>query len=914
MRPVRGPTRVGDDPTHGYLDRTRATAPPTFSPGTLLGSRYRIVRFIAQGGMGEVYDAEDAELGTHVALKTIRPGIAANESVIDRFKREILLARRVTHPNVCRIFDLGRHRMPNGTEMTFLTMELLGGESLAARIARGRLPVAEAEPIALQMAAGLGAAHRAGVVHRDFKPGNVMLVPDGAGVRAVVSDFGLARGLAATEATPTTATASEFFLGTPAYVSPEQADGAEVTAATDIYALGIVLFETVTGTLPFAGESALTMVVRRLKDRAPSPRTVVPDLPARWETVILRCLEREPKERYATADDVGRALQAPITRSEQVIGAFRPWRRWKRRAPPVLGAALAVALGIAGGWAWVRAGRPGAPVRAVTASQVTTSNGLDLHPSFSPDGRLVAYSSDRSGAFELWVREVAESGRDRQVTADGALNFEPAISPDGTEIAYHSKGNGGIWRVPVAGGTPQRLTTFGSRPAWSPSGRQIAFQAEALVDVAPNAVGAMPPSSLWVVAASGGSPVAITQAGSPSGGHGSPAWFPDEKHLVFATSDRRTSSLWTVSVDGNDLSRIETKQLHCYDPVVAPDGHGIYYAAVSPTGHFGLWQMPMLAGTARPGGEAVRIADLGLGAGRHLAMARDGKRIAYSALQLTSNLQAVPFDGSRPPRSLTSENGRNSRPSFSPDGRRVAFEKWRTGSNPDLWVMDADGRNAQALTSDPAIDTTPAWTPDGMRLIYRSDRLSGKPTVWSVDVKTGLESMLYDPGQDLDWPRLSPDGRELVFHSRKGGTINLWSAPVSGGPPRQLTFDSQSLGFPCWSPDGTLLAAQLKRGEDTEVAIVARDGGTVEPLTRGGGQNWPYSFSADGSRVLFAGLRGGYWNLFAVTRADGREEQITRNQKLSTYVRYPALSPDGTTVVYEYAETVGNVWMLENVP
>ena len=326
------PTTAATTPsTPSALKEHQAEGRPTFSPKELVANRYRIVRFIGQGGMGEVYEAEDLELREPVAVKTIRPEIAGDQRAIERFKREIQLARRVTHPNVSRIFDIEHHRTATGEEVTFLTMELLVGETLSERLHRaGRMSTAEGLPVVTQMAAGLEAAHRAGIVHRDFKSANVVLVPstpDPGGVRAVVTDFGLARRLAGGEASAALATGSGDIIGTPAYMAPEQVKGAEVSAAADIYALGVVMYEMLTGTLPFKGDTPLAAAVRRLEEAPASPRTHVPDLDARWEAVILRCLERDPAERFARAEDVVKVLGG-----EEVAAGKRALEEGRRRA------------------------------------------------------------------------------------------------------------------------------------------------------------------------------------------------------------------------------------------------------------------------------------------------------------------------------------------------------------------------------------------------------------------------------------------------------------------------------------------------------------------------------------------------------------------------------------------------------
>lgn len=284
-------------------DSTRDQHPSTFSPGQTISGRFRVLRFIGHGGMGEVYEARDLELGVRVALKTIRPAIAFDPRTMARFKQEIQLARRVTHPNVCRIFDLERHQPPPQTsppagEVAFLTMELLEGETLAARLRRvGRIPVAEAFPLAQQMGAALAAAHDVGVIHRDFKPGNVMLAPAKSGEgteRAVVMDFGLAKAVAAADQTTGEGsgpvTASGHLIGTLAYMAPEQFQGREATPSSDIYALGLVMYEMIAGRRPFAHDAPLGGA-RQPLPQSSSLRAQTPDLDPRWEQAILRCLK-----------------------------------------------------------------------------------------------------------------------------------------------------------------------------------------------------------------------------------------------------------------------------------------------------------------------------------------------------------------------------------------------------------------------------------------------------------------------------------------------------------------------------------------------------------------------------------------------------------------------------------------------
>jgi serine/threonine protein kinase len=319
---------VDDDPTlpapPPFTPVERPATPPShagraFAPGQLVADRYRIQRFIAAGGMGEVYEVDDEALHDRVALKTIHATLASDTTTLERFRREISLARKVTHPNVCRVFDVGFHKMRSVddpdeiVELTFLTMELLGGTTLAQHLNQaGALSTTEAHPLAAQMAAALDAAHAAGVIHRDFKSANVILV-EKPERRAVVSDFGLSRAVEGARSL----TGSGLVVGTPDYMAPEQLGGGAITTAVDVYAFGVVLYRMVTGRMPFLTVNPFEARRERVVP-PPSPRAFVPSLPARWDTAILRCLAANPAERFATAGEAVRAC-----------GPMR--RRWLRR-------------------------------------------------------------------------------------------------------------------------------------------------------------------------------------------------------------------------------------------------------------------------------------------------------------------------------------------------------------------------------------------------------------------------------------------------------------------------------------------------------------------------------------------------------------------------------------------------------
>jgi len=435
-------------------DEPLAGQPPPgriLSPGAVLAGRFRVMALLGEGAMGEVYEAEDLELGERVAVKVLRPEIAWDERVLKRFKREIQLARKVTHPHVCRVFDLFFHRFggekESGAALAFVTMELLAGETLEERLARsGRMSAAEIVPLVRQMAEGLEAAHRAGVVHRDFKSGNVMLTPapDGSpgGLRAMVTDFGLAWSSSGSASLTTTG----VMVGSPAYMAPEQVRGEEVTAATDIYALGVVLYEMATGSLPFSAETAFGTAIKRLREPPTLPRRHAPDLDPRLESVILRCLESDPGERFATPGEVAAALEqaaAPATERR------RRHVRWRAVA---VAAALVAAAGLA---VWVVATerrsagspgdiRPAGAVRSFDSSEALPENayigeslyaeGLARRARFDPKGarQLLEQARDADPDNPLIRAELAVTlaalGYDAQAREEGAEAFERAAA------------------------------------------------------------------------------------------------------------------------------------------------------------------------------------------------------------------------------------------------------------------------------------------------------------------------------------------------------------------------------------------------------------------------------------------------------------------------------------------------------
>ena len=680
----------------------------------------------------------------------------------------------------------------------------------------------------------------------------------------------------------------------------------------------------------FVTDNALTRTIKEIRqvigDDADAPRYIetVPKRGYRFIAELRQADDATPPAQQAirstlegsVAAEVGSqsgGVLQPITVPESV--AARAGFKTGRRALP----AVAILSGLVLGGAIIVVvltllrdrTQPGASEVKTTlkTTQVTTWPGLDFFPTLSPDGKSIAYSSDHNGSFDIYVKQLTPGAREIQITSDGQQNISPAWSPDGQHIAYCSMNRGGIWLIPSSGGVAKQLSEFGSLPAWSPDGSLIAFQSREYNDVI--ATTAQPPSTIWVVPVRGGDPAPVTQAGVPTGGHGSPAWSPNGRRIVFVTS-AFPNEIWSISADGTAL-----KLMHRggNNPIYSPDGESIYFAGNSGASNFGVLKIRVRAESEETSGEPIEIASTPRGPINHLSISADGKKIAYTALFWPCNIWSTSVSpvsalATSSPVPLTNETNRKGQPSFSRDGRKIAFTDWRGGNPGSLWVMAADGAAARQVTTDFASQAYPSWFPDGDKVAFLSYR-RGRPEVWSAELDTGRVMLVADISPDGSFPKLSPDGKQIAFNSTRTGSMNVWLAAIESGEQRQMTYDRELAGWSCWSPDGRFLALEIKRGNDTHIAIVPSGGGPPKQLTFAQGQSWPHSWSPDGDKIAFAGRRKGVWNVWWVSRTTGAEKQVTNNEKLNTYIRYPGWSPLGNQIVYEYGETTGNIWLLE---
>ena len=548
-----------------------------------------------------------------------------------------------------------------------------------------------------------------------------------------------------------------------------------------------------------------------------------------------------------------------------------------------------------------------APMRL---AQITFSSGLDVFPSFSPDGNSIAYASDHSGKFEIYVRQLSLSGGEVQITSDGGVNLEPAYSPDGQSIAYHSKSKNGIWIVPALGGVPKRITDFGSRPAWSHDGSRIAFESGDIGAMIETEAGSSPDSSIWTVNVSDGTLRQITHNSdtpTPSMfGHSSPQWSPDDRRILFAAS----GWLWTVGSDGQDLQQV-APGVFGYDPVFSYDGKRVLFVG-GVTSESGIWEIPVndrVLATGKP----VRVHSLAPGTGHYLALSRSGKRIAFVSMDTKDNLYSISSSskGDREPLAVTQDTRlRKTNPSLSFDGKHVAFAVAQVGRPSQIWIASTDGKEAQQLPIDKGAGN-PSWLADNTLCYWTFN--DGKGQLWNWNIEQGRAREVFQSGPaHMGFTRLSPDGKRAVFQRTDAGAINVWTISFADGHTRQLTFERNMAGWPAWSRSTKLLAVEVRDGPSTNIAIMSADGGPLVPVTHNSGQNWPYSWSPDDDQIAFAGYRNGAWNVYSVSRATGAERQLTNYARPNTFVRYPEWSPNGDQIVYEYGESTGNIWMLES--
>ncbi|MBS1824800.1 MAG: PD40 domain-containing protein [Acidobacteria bacterium] len=554
---------------------------------------------------------------------------------------------------------------------------------------------------------------------------------------------------------------------------------------------------------------------------------------------------------------------------------------------------------------WTSSTKP--PPRAV---QFTTSSGLDMNPSFSPDGSSVTYTSDRTGSFEIYVKQVQNGGAEVAITADGKNNLEPSWSPDGASIAYYCAAERSIYVVSSLGGQPRKLTDFGSQPVWSLDSKRVYFRSESMTTPAFTGLIIGTPSTIWSVPIHGGRPEAITQPGKPTGRHSDPHSSPKSDHVAFLSMEsNQQSSLWEMDAKQREPMEIQKGPPHAYDFTYAADGLNLFLLA-SDGKSLGIYFLKRDPATRKAVGKPELLTPVEYVHLRNLAASPKGNRLAYSATTMTSNLWQTTTDGHT--QAVTQESTyRMSQPVFSPDGTRIAYFLRTHGQYGDIHVIGADGKNPKQITSNPGGDYLASWSADGTAIYYASVR--GEQTgLYRYSLADGLETMVTRLDNWKSLARISPDGQKMVFHRLESGQLGTILRDVSSGKETLISPPGKAVGFPSWSPDGKSIGAEMFVGDSSHTIVIPLSGGEPVQVTNRSGHAWIFSFSPDSSQVAYAALWGEPWNIFTQPIAgNGPPRKLTDNKLFRIFLRYPAWSPDGKSLVYERNETKGNLFLAE---
>ncbi len=862
-------------------------------------SHYKIIEKLGAGGMGEVYKAEDLKLERTVALKFLPSEYTRDDEAKDRFIREAKATSSLEHPNICTIHEV------NETDegQLFIVMSCYEGETLKEKMSQGLLRVEDAVNIAVQIAQGLSRAHEEGIIHRDIKPANVIVTNRG---EVKILDFGLAKLVGKAQLTKDTST-----LGTVSYMSPEQASGKDVDHRTDIWSLGVVLYEMLTGKLPFKGDYEQAVIYSILNDEPDPIRELEPLLSEELERIVSKTLTKNSYQRYQQTDEI--LLDLKSLNKAHLPRKGR--KRFSLAIPKLLMGILVVIflltfLSII--YLLIRS-RDDKGFQITHTSPLTTAPGLEQDPTWSPEGTRIAYTSDESGNMDVWIQQVT-AGQKVNLTKDyGGYDGKPAWSPDGEWIVFVSERNGGgLFKIPALGGIPKRVVSLSFAPSlsyigaippvcWSPEGTNLAFAVA---------------GSLYTIPASGGTPTSVTLP--PTGltvGYSEPAWSPDGKRIActgLVAVGVSTSQIWSVKRDGTDpLSVTEGKNFD-HNPVWSSDGRKLFFIS-DRGGSRDVWWLPVDS-RGKPTGPALPLtAGVGVGA---IALSKDGKKLAYTKIVERSNIWSIPIvsDGMLTlddALAVTSENHLIDLISFSPDGKWIAFDSNRSG-NQDIWIMRKDGSELRQLTTNAAHDWVGSWSPDGNQIAFQSFR-RGNRDLYVMPVAGGAETPLTShPAEDFI-PVWSPDGEKIAFASNRSGNMDMWVMTSGGGEPRQLTFHEAQDFLLCWSPDGKQLVFGSKRTGNCELFLIPVEGGNPVQLTHGAWSDiYPFFWSADG-QTIYAYGQGGPGNeginLWAVLVADGTARPLL---DLRGNMKEPTLlASDGERLYFPLWERIGDLWMAE---
>jgi eukaryotic-like serine/threonine-protein kinase len=819
----------------------------------VLEDRYTLIREVGEGGMATVFLARDLKHDRSVALKVLKPELGAVLGA-ERFLAEIRVTANLQHPHLLPLFDSGE-----AAGLLYYVMPFVDGESLRARLARERqLPIGEAVSIGVAVAGALDYAHRHGVVHRDLKPENILL-QEGL---PLVADFGVA--LAVSRAGGPRVTQTGLAVGTPQYMSPEQAAGErQLDARSDVYALGAVLYEMLTGEPPHVGPSTQVIVARVINEPPRSARATRPSIPEHVESAVMRALEKVPADRFATARELALALSPAssgslTTRTPDAL-ATAPRARRLRGAVVAMASAMILITGLTGWW-WGSRERSTPRTARFVVSALPDQSGPAV---LTPDGTNLVYVGLVKGRPALLVRRLDSLAVRELPGTDGAVSL--LLSPDGRSIAYYTAFDE-LRKVPIEGGVSTHLATslrFGIG-SWGDNGVVVSD--------------AINPLGLSWVSASGGAVHQLTRFDSTrkESGHFAPYVLPGGRGVVFRANGGRSSS---AAEDAGDLSFVRLDESNA--------------AAASHTsiGVRGRYAIALIAGWLLYAGEdnrsilAVRFDEKsGLARGEPItvlqeedaliglaSLSRDGTLLYTRPRSITNEAKLVDNVGVARPLLTEMASASYMNPRLSPDGKRLAVQ----GSSPqgtDIWVYDIATQGTTRLTTE-GNALNPAWTPDGRHLIYV--KIMGGSELWRVatDGSTPPERILSADGVTLAIS-VQPDGEGMVFERRTGGRWSIWRAPVAPGAlPRPLLDEPFDDYMPAISPDGHWLAyVSNSTGKYEVYARPYPSAGAATRISDGGGTEPRWSH--DGRRIFYRNAAG----LHAATlAADGSASIAARS-------------------------------------
>jgi len=726
---------------------------------------YEIVAPIGAGGMGEVYRALDTRLSRTVAIKVLPPHAAGNPEVRQRFEREARAVSSLNHPHICALYDVGTQ---DGVD--YLVMEHLEGETLGSRLSRGPLAVPEVLRYAVEMADALALAHRQGVYHRDLKPGNVMLTKAGA----KLLDFGLAKlrapapGAGTLSSLPTQGmdlTQKGSILGTFQYMPPEQLEGKDTDARSDIFSFGAVLYEMVTGRKAFDGRSQASLITQIMSTDPPAVSTLVPAAPPAVEHIVRKCLAKDPDERWQTAADLAGELKwiggstpaAPAVEPAAVPERRRNWLPWAV-------AALAAAAALAIGFVHWRETPPKLPSARFTIA-LPEKAGLQWYDyaTVSPDGERVAFTAwSADGRGLLWVRPLGSLAAQPLPGTDAA--YFPFWSPDSRSLAFFAAGK--LKRIDLAGGPPQSICdiTTGAGGTWNRDGVIVFRPAQ---------------GPLHRVAAAGGEsrPVSTLESGQTT--HVWPSFLPDGRRFLYyaASSRAETRGVYVGSLDSKEVRKLPVARETA--AIYAEPGYLLFGRGGALMAQTFDARKAALTGDSFPVAEQVAV--LGSNAGVACSASANGVLVLRSGVA-SINIQMAWFDREGKRLGVVGEPADYSNPALSPDGKRLAVgRRDPTTRTRDIWVFDLVRGASSRLTFDPAEDMNPLFSPDGTRIAFASERKGLRNLYLKNASGAGQDEPLFESDLGTSAEDWTADGKFLVFNGTTPKTgVDLWALPLTG--------------------------------------------------------------------------------------------------------------------------------------